>query len=145
MKRNDIKQVIVIRKDLKMGKGKIASQACHASMSVFFNCLIKTKTIPQEILEDKSLMTYNSYWSMPNLVFFEEYITGSFKKIVVGVNSKEELLKLYEEAYESGIYCSIIQDSGLTSFNNVPTYTAIAIGPWLSEEIDQITGHLSLL
>lgn len=97
---NEVKQVILIRKDLKMGKGKIASQASHACMSVFFRCIRKTETQPEEEAVDVSLMKYASYWSMPNLPYFEEYITGSFTKVVVGVDSEEELLKYYNIALD---------------------------------------------
>jgi PTH2 family peptidyl-tRNA hydrolase len=140
---SEVKQVILIRKDLKMGKGKIASQASHACMSVFFKCLSKTKTPPKEnTIED---LQYASYWSMPNLPYFEEYITGAFTKAVVSVDSEEELLKYYRMAMNDGIYASLIRDAGKTEFNNIPTNTAVAIGPWEATEIDQITGHLKLL
>lgn len=142
---SEVKQVILIRKDLKMGKGKIASQASHACMSVFFRCIRKTETQPEEEAVDVSLMKYASYWSMPNLPYFEEYITGSFTKVVVGVDSEEELLKYYNIALDDGINCSLIKDAGRTEFHGVPTYTAVAIGPWEATEIDEITGHLKLL
>lgn len=141
---NEVKQVILIRKDLKMGRGKIASQASHSCMSVFFQSLTRTKTPPEErnSIED---IQWASYWSMPNLPYFEEYITGAFTKVVLGVDSEEELLKYYRIARDDGVYASLIRDSGKTEFDGVPTYTAVAIGPWEARGIDEITGHLKLL
>lgn len=143
--KNEVKQVVLVRKDLKMGKGKIASQVAHACMKVFFDSITKTKTQPEEEKDDISIMAYSKYFSIPCLPYFEEYFDGRFKKSVLAVNSEEELLDLYNKALETGINCSLIKDSGLTEFNNVPTYTTVAIGPWNSIEIDEITGHLKLL
>ena len=73
------------------------------------------------------------------------WMDGNYAKICVGVNSELELLGVYQKAKEAGIPCSLIQDAGLTEFGGVPTYTAVAIGPHKVEEIDKITGTLSLL
>jgi PTH2 family peptidyl-tRNA hydrolase len=68
-----------------------------------------------------------------------------FKKICVSVNSEQELLDLHKAAVEAKIINSLIQDSGLTEFGGVPTYTTVAIGPDFEEKIDAITKHLPLL
>ena len=39
----DIKQVIVVRKDLNMRKGKIATQVAHASMKVLLDVMDNTE------------------------------------------------------------------------------------------------------
>lgn len=124
-----IKQVIVIRKDLNMRKGKMCAQAAHASMKVFFDRAFSKKFLMQISLTPEML----------------KWINDKFTKIVVGVNSEFELLETYNQAVKTGIVCSLIQDCGLTEFNGIPTYTAVAIGPDYSEKIDLITGHLSLL
>ena len=132
-KNNDIvKQVIVIRKDLNMRKGKMVAQGAHASMAVF--------------LERGDIKGYGDdrYEIFIN-EDMKEWITGRFTKICVGVNSVEELLLSYHEADEAGIPCSLIQDAGLTEFDGVPTHTAVAIGPAKASEIDKITGDLKLL
>lgn len=126
---NKIKQVIVIRKDLNMRKGKIAAQAAHASMKVFLN--------RSEML---------AFTLQVNLTpQMQNWLNGAFTKICVYVNSEEELLKLYEKAIENHIICSLITDNGLTEFNGIPTNTCIAIGPDFSNKIDDITGALPLL
>lgn len=141
--KKDVKQVLVWRNDLKVRKGKIAAQIAHASMGVFFQGMEKT-TIPPRTLDIHECQSAH-YWSMPSRPFFEEFITGAFKKIVVYVNSEEELLAIYQKAIDSGIHCSLIKDAGLTEFGGVPTYTAVGIGPWDSEGLNEITGHLPLL
>ena len=39
-----IKQVIIVRKDLNMRKGKIAAQVAHAAMKVILDKMVVTKT-----------------------------------------------------------------------------------------------------
>lgn len=68
-----------------------------------------------------------------------------FIKIVVSVDSEQELLDLKKEADVSNIPNALILDNGLTEFGGIKTYTVLAIGPDQSEKIDNITGHLKLL
>lgn len=105
------------------------AQGAHASMAV----LTQHKTIHKNT-EYLILNKKKSAW-----------LNGPFTKIVVGVDSEEELLKLHKKAEASGMICSLIQDAGRTEFKGIPTFTAIAIGPDLEEEVDLITGNLSLL
>lgn len=80
-----------------------------------------------------------------DLTGIEDWIHGPFTKIVLGVNSKEELLAVYEKAKAASLLCALIVDSGKTEFNGVPTETCVAIGPNLREDIDPITGELKPL
>ena len=132
----ETKQVLVIRKDLKMRKGKIASQAAHASMEVFFD---RIGTIVKKP-EGTSVMNIGDLHESEI-----DWIKGTFTKITVSVNSEEELIAIHEKAKEAGIPTSLITDIGKTEFNGVPTKTAVAVGPFLSEEIDKITSNLPLL
>ncbi len=125
------KQVIVIRKDLNMRKGKIVAQGSHASMKVILDMMV------QEV-EGKSLFLKSD---SPE----KDWIEGMFTKICVSVDSEQELIDIYENAIKSGLNATIITDSGLTEFGGVPTKTAVAIGPNWDNEIDIITGHLKLL
>ena len=131
-----IKQVILIRTDLGMRKGKMIAQGAHASMKVFFDCATyeswpegyeRTK-VPIEV--DKNMYGW---------------MTGLFTKVVCKVTSETELVDLYEQAKNEHIPCALIRDAGLTEFHGIPTLTAAAIGPALSQDIDLITGHLKLL
>ncbi len=125
------KQVIIIRKDLKMRKGKIAAQASHASLKVFF---------------DRMVFCGNGEMKIVNITpEMEAWVKGIFTKICVSVDSEQELLDIYKQAGNAGLPCSLIQDAGLTEFDGVPTYTAVAIGPAKNEDIDKITSNLKLL
>jgi len=127
--KNNTKQVIILRKDLKMRKGKMIAQGAHASMKVFFDMGMITRGILNiDLTED-----------------MQEWVNGIFTKICVSVNSEEELLEIYATAQSVALPCSLIQDAGLTEFDGVPTYTAVAIGPAKNEEIDYVTKHLPLL
>ena len=141
---SDIQQVIVLRKDLNMRKGKMVAQGAHASMKVFFDRL--SETWPVELKGNYLEHSEEPRWELTDLTDeMVEWIKGSFKKIAVSVNSEAELLNLYNKAKEMGLPASIIQDSGLTEFHGQQTYTAIAIGPALKETLQPLTGSLPLL
>jgi PTH2 family peptidyl-tRNA hydrolase len=139
------KQVLVIRKDLNMRKGKIASQAAHAATKILLEEM--HKEIRYHRSEDPNLdydeLTLTLTCRRGRALF--DWIEGIFTKITVSVNSEDELLAVHAKAKEVGLLTSLIQDAGLTEFGGVPTYTAVAVGPAWSEEIDPITGHLPLL
>ncbi len=126
------KQVIVMRKDLKMRRGKEMAQASHASMAFL--------TRNGMIDSDKFLNI-----QMTNLKEAQEWMENSFTKICVGVGSEAELDEIYQKAKEAGLTVHMVVDSGLTEFNGIKTKTCLAIGPHYSEKIDAITGQLKLL
>ena len=133
-----IKQVIVIRKDLrnvaggKVRTGKIIAQACHASIS-FLTKKIQFNEKGEVALDWDQLTEAELSW-----------IKGSFTKVCLSVNNDDELLKIKSSAEDAGLNCNLITDSGLTEFGGVPTNTCLSIGPDFSEKIDKITGDLEL-
>lgn len=127
-----VKQVIVIRKDLKMRTGKIAAQAAHASMKVLLD--------QAEINNGRGTLTISSINKD-----MEEWLRGPFTKICVYVNSEDELDTIYSAAWKAGLPVAMVVDAGKTEFNGVPTKTCIAIGPAQAQKIDTITGSLKLL
>ena len=112
-----MKQAILIRTDLKMDKGKMCSQACHASIAAF----LKT---------DKNIR--------------EEWINEGMKKVVLKVSGAKELKEFQKLAKKEKIPSSIINDAGLTQIEP-GTATALGIGPERDEKIDKVTGKLKLL
>jgi PTH2 family peptidyl-tRNA hydrolase len=128
------KQVIIIRRDLKMRRGKEISQGAHASMGALLSVLSKQDCGGYIKISSVELM------SSP----IAQWLQGSFTKITVTVQAEQELIDLSEKAKLAGIPYSLIEDNGKTEFNNAKTKTALAIGPWWSEDIDKITGHLPL-
>ncbi len=131
----ETKQVIVIRKDLGMRKGKMIAQGAHAS----------TKNLVDQ-LEMKDWGPYVEYTLLvhKNDPLYK-WLSGPFAKIVVSVDSEEELFEIKRQVEDAGIPVALITDLGRTEFHGEPTNTSIAIGPYNAEEIDKITGHLKLL
>jgi len=130
---DNVKQVIVIRKDLKMRRGKEIAQGAHASIAWLTNRLQLDPPFGENIY-------LAAEFSAPEY----EWILGNFRKICCIVNSEQELLDLCKAAESAGIVHELIEDSGLTEFGGVPTFTAAAFGPDLDERLDPITGHLTL-
>lgn len=143
------KQVLVIRKDLNMRKGKIAAQAAHAAMKFIIDRLKSSYSTaifpanPETGTPTKIQRTGSFQWMSETAL--ADWLEESFTKIAVSVNSEAELLEIYEKAKAANLIVSLIQDSGRTEFGGVPTYTAVSVGPAWEDEVDPITGHLPLL
>lgn len=118
-----MKQVIVMRKDLKMRRGKEVAQGSHAS----------TAFLSQAYCSGEELG-----WEVAN------WLTGHMTKICVRVNSEQELVEIFNKGREAGLKCHMITDEGVTEFGGVYTKTCLAIGPDYASEVDKITGHLEL-
>jgi len=114
------KQVIVMRFDLKMGKGKIAAQAGHAAVSA----------------SEEARKRFQKWW--------KAWLDEGQCKITVKVKSEDELLTLEEEVKENELPYALISDRGLTQLEP-GTMTCLAIGPAPSRMVDKITGKLPLL
>lgn len=127
-----IKQVIVIRRDLGMRRGKEIAQGSHASIAFLTN---RIKNWGGGKLVDTSEIFSPVEW---------EWVNGIFTKVCLQVQSEKELLEINETAKKEGLECHLIQDSGKTEFNGVPTFTCLALGPDESEKIDKVTRHLKL-
>lgn len=123
------KQVIVVRKDLNMPVGKVCAQSAHASM----------KAVIQDIPDN-----FDNF-SDETKEAITEWLEKEFTKVVVGIDSEDQMLDLYNKAKYLNIPCALITDNGKTIFNGVLTNTCIAIGPDVSSKIDKLTGDLKLL
>ncbi|MBO9427965.1 aminoacyl-tRNA hydrolase [Sulfitobacter sp. R18_1] len=115
---SELRQVIVVRRDLKMTRGKESGQVGHAVLD---------SIVPR--LSDPVV---------------QEWYHNSQAKIIVSVDSEDELLAVAEKAVEAGIHTAKIIDEGRTMFNGVKTLTCVALGPAKRDELDPITGHLKL-
>jgi PTH2 family peptidyl-tRNA hydrolase len=114
------KQVIVMRNDLKMSRGKIAAQAGHAAVSA----------------AEEARKKCNEWW--------KAWIAEGQCKIAVRAESEEELLELERKAEKSKLPTALIVDRGLTELPP-DTVTCLGIGPAPSVQVDAITGKLPLL
>lgn len=136
------KQVIVMRKDLNMRKGKMIAQGSHASMAF----LTKDNSLicdPNQLLVKQFVS--NGYHFSKYETEIRHWLENSFKKICVSVNSEQELIDIYNKAKERGLIVHLIEDNGATEFNGVKTKTCLAIGPHLDEDFIGLTDHLPLL
>jgi len=140
------KQVIVIRKDLNMRKGKMCAQASHASMAFITKGAAKIDPLTNikyfSFLANKNGTTS---FCFANHEEIHHWLSNSFRKISVYVNSEEELKEVHQKALDEGLISHIIEDNGATEFNGVKTLTCCAIGPHLDDKFEGITDHLPLL
>lgn len=113
------KQILVVRKDLKMRMGKVAAQAAHASLKATLDNMDDARV--------------------------KAWLSGPFAKICVYVESEEELLEVERNAQQAGLITAMIVDAGRTEFHGVPTRTVLAVGPATHEELQPVTGSLKLL
>ncbi len=126
------KQVIVIRRDLRMRRGKEIAQGAHASMAWLAERVLARLT-PAGSVADVQLSEAERAW-----------LTSSFRKVTVKVGSEQELLAVYAKALEDGLVAHLVTDRGLTEFGGVPTRTCLGIGPDYDDLIDPVTGDLEL-
>lgn len=129
MSERSTKQVIVIRKDLNMRRGKEIAQGSHAAMA----------WLAQRV--------EHSDWGAGSLHLTQaqkDWIEGSHAKVTLQVSSEQELLEVYHSALNAGLEAILITDAGLTEFDGVPTNTCLAIGPDYCDAIDPVTSKLKL-
>jgi PTH2 family peptidyl-tRNA hydrolase len=136
---SEVKQVIVVRKDLNMRKGKLAAQVAHAAIKVILDNMSTSTAKDHEFSIKTKKISYNSGSAL------DVWLDGSFTKVVVSVNSEDEIFDLGKKAKEKNIPYAIIIDNGFTEFNGKATVTCIAIGPHWSESIDELTKDLPLI
>ena len=125
-----VKQVILIRRDLNMRRGKEIAQGSHASMGF--------------LVEQLRALMPNSRAELALTSEMQEWIAVGMAKVCLQVKSETELLEFHERAEAAGIPSFLVRDSGRTEFHGEPTFTACAIGPAEASRIDAITGELSL-
>ncbi|OIO26409.1 aminoacyl-tRNA hydrolase [Candidatus Micrarchaeota archaeon CG1_02_55_22] len=113
----ELKQIIVIRTDLDMGRGKMVAQGCHASLDAALNVSASLRN---------------------------EWLGTGGKKIVVKVSSERELQTLFMEAKKLKLPASIIHDAGHTQVDP-GSVTAVAIGPAKESDLATLTNGLKLL
>jgi PTH2 family peptidyl-tRNA hydrolase len=135
------KQVIVMRKDLGMRRGKEIAQAAHASIAFLSH---KIRQVAEGFWPSSSDRTPSISAILQLTPAEQEWLGGTFTKVCCRVDSEEELLEVYHKAREAGLQAHLITDSGLTEFHGVPTKTCLAIGPDDAEQIDKVTGNLKL-
>ncbi|MFW9958111.1 MAG: peptidyl-tRNA hydrolase Pth2 [Candidatus Odinarchaeota archaeon] len=114
------KQVIAVRTDLAMSRGKIAVQVAHGALSASENARVSQQEI------------------------WRAWYREGQKKVAVKVSSEEELLELRRQAINHRLPHALIRDAGMTELPP-GTITVLGIGPARAEVMDKVTGDLKLL
>ena len=117
MRKGNFKQVIVVNKSLGMSQGKLAAQVAHASILSMFEA-------PEGIVCG--------------------WLDNSYPKIVLQVETTQDLFALQEKANELKLPSAFVIDEGRTELSN-GSITCLGIGPATKEIIDEVTGKLRLL
>ena len=135
------KQMIVMRRDLKMRKGKIAAQAGHACVEATLMALAREERLDQiRATQDWVYVDHAEQDCSPLTDWFDAGVA----KVCVYVDSEEALLDLDRRAKEAGILSALICDAGMTEFHGQPTFTCLALEPLPPEQVDPLTGELPL-
>lgn len=127
-----IKQVMLIRTDLinedtgePASVGKMMAQACHGAVAAYEHLV---SMCPPVISKH----------------FIDHWNNDGSTKIALAVNSLSELLEIEAKCKVRSFPHALITDSGITQFNGKDTVTVLGIGPFYSESINELTGHLPL-
>ena len=125
-----VKQVIVMRKDLNLSKGRLVTQGAHASVAFLTDKMKANLSNPEAL------------WWVNLSQAEKEWVYGTFYKVCLSVDSENELLDIGHKAVMLGLSVKYIEET--TGFDK-PTFTCLAIGPDYSSKIDPVTKHLKLL
>ena len=136
-----VKQVIVIDRSKGTNIGKYVSQGAHASLGA----LLKMSSI-RKYPDERTKITFD----FEENSILDKWLNGIFTKICLSASSEEEMVSIYDaisrynETADEKIPVVLIEDCGKTCFDGVKTKTAVGIGPFWSDIIDNFTGHLKL-
>lgn len=135
------KQVIVMRRDLKMRKGKIAAQSGHACVEATLMAIAREGRADQ--IRDEDGWAYLEH-AEDDRSPLTDWFDAGVAKICVYVDGEEALLDIATQGREAGFAVALIRDAGHTEFHGEPTFTCLAFEPLPAEKIDPITGDLPL-
>ena len=137
------KMMIVVRRDLKMRKGKIAAQAGHACVEAILLALAKEGRLDEVRVAPSDNWIYLDEGDRAPTPLADWFDAG-VAKVCVYVDGEEALLDIAKQGREQGFTCALVRDAGLTEFGGEPTYTCLAFEPLRADQIDPITGELPL-
>ena len=115
----ECKLILVVRNDLKMGKGKAAAQCSHASVLAY-----------QQAAKKESAL-------------LKLWLATGQRKVVVKIDDEKSLHDVQREARSLGLLTSMVRDAGHTQVAS-GTLTVLGVGPGPTNLIDKATGHLKL-
>ena len=116
----DLKMILLVRRDLKMGTGKIAAQCAHAALGMF-----------------RDLQAKNS-------AQLKQWLDTGQMKVVCRVDTEDAMMLIADNARKMGIPVHIVHDAGHTQVES-GSKTVAALGPSAADLLNRVTGHLKLL
>lgn len=130
------KMVLVVRKDLQMGVGKVAAQCSHAAVGAVD--MIRSGMSANGANEDvQARIELHQRW-------LDAWFVMGSAKIVVQAQSENELNEIQNRAQAAGIPSFLVEDAGRTQVAS-GTRTVLSVGPGPKSQVDALTGHLKLL
>lgn len=142
-----VKMTLVVRKDLKMGTGKIAAQCAHAAVAVVEQLLSNQASLaaaPSSSLlkndDDAAGFSSARLWEQWYTAW---HLSGS-SKVALQCQDEETMMKLARHAKELQLPSYVIRDAGRTQIA-AGSKTVLAVGPGPKSLVDAVTGHLKLL
>ncbi|RNF10812.1 peptidyl-tRNA hydrolase, PTH2 family [Trypanosoma rangeli] len=145
-----LKMTLVVRKDLRMGTGKIAAQCAHAAVAVTEKverrrqqkgtAIPTSKTVAAEGLDEDETTTHWDEW----VEWYDAWMFSGSTKIVLQCSSEEKLMEACREAKQVGLPHTVVRDAGRTQI--APgSKTVLAVGPAPVKLVDRVTGCFKLL
>lgn len=120
-----MKQIFIMRKDLGMKSGKLATQVAHASSMIIKDICLEGTEKDKEDME----LWINDF---------------DYRKIVLKTDSEESVLHYEKICKENNLNYFLVIDNGYTVFNGEKTITGIGIGPHDNEVVDRLFSELKL-
>eukprot|EP00484_Ammonia_sp_Unknown_P021149 CAMPEP_0197037942 /NCGR_PEP_ID=MMETSP1384-20130603/15020_1 /TAXON_ID=29189 /ORGANISM="Ammonia sp." /LENGTH=552 /DNA_ID=CAMNT_0042468325 /DNA_START=94 /DNA_END=1752 /DNA_ORIENTATION=- len=133
----DLKMVLVVRKDLKMTSGKVAAQCCHACLGVVMDILDLKYGGNVHNNGNNGRAAYDL-----RLILRLWRMSGE-KKIVLQCKNEQKLMELRQQAVIHNLPHYLVSDAGHTQIA-AGSKTVLAIGPYPSVDIDEVTKELKL-
>lgn len=116
---DEIKMVIVARKDVKLGAGKLAAQVAHAAV----DCAMKAQRYSPDV--------------------YKVWKDAGQRKVVLKADGLPNLHEIKAAAEKLGLTTALIMDAGHTQVEP-GTVTVLGVGPGRARDVDRVTGHLAL-
>lgn len=137
------KQMIVMRRDLRMRKGKIAAQAGHACVEAVLMALAREGRLDQvRVMPSQNWVYLDDAGTIETPL--SRWFDAGVAKVCVYVDGEDALIDLARRGRELGFAVALVRDAGYTEFHGEPTYTCLAFEPLMPEQIDPLTGSLPL-
>jgi PTH2 family peptidyl-tRNA hydrolase len=134
------KMALVVRRDLKMGVGKIAAQCAHAAVAAVDEIHSRAPAGGATTGAEGAAPSQEHEWQM----WLDAWNAVGCAKVVLQVDSEDAIDKLLRDARAAKLPAYLVRDAGRTQIA-AGSKTVLAVGPAPVSRVDQVTGSLKLL